>query len=372
MSTFVPAEVFPPGYFIQWELESRDWTQEDLAQIMGRPLQAINEIIKAKKKVTEETAKELELALGIDADWWLRTEALYRLHHDSKPAPKVISKRAALRRRAPVRHILNRHWIEPTDDHDELERRVMRFLSIESLEDKPRFAAAARQTVYGEPATPIQEAWLARVRQLAKTIPASRYSNEKLEAAIEQFYPLLMSPDESRHVPQLLADAGVRFVVVEQIPGLKVQAVCTWLSATEPIIGMSLVRDSIDNFWFGVRHECQHVLNGDGKEGAVIDNDMDRPDETSEQERLANAAAARFCVDQEALRNFVERKITIPSDLEIRNFARIQKRHPGIVAGQLRRHLNAYDRYTSMLAHVRHVVVTTATVDGFGITPAIN
>ena len=61
MGAFTPAEVFPPGYIIQDELEARGWTQEDLAAIMRRPLQAINEIIKAKKRVTEETG-----VLGVD------------------------------------------------------------------------------------------------------------------------------------------------------------------------------------------------------------------------------------------------------------------------------------------------------------------
>src|SRR5262245_41216118 len=180
MDSFVPAEVFPPGYIIQDELEAKGWTQEDLAEVMGRPLQAVNEIIKAKKRVTEETAKELEAALGIDAELWLRAEALYRLYHAEEPARAAIKRRAAIRKRVPLRHMLARSWILPTDDDTELERRVLQFLDISSLEAAPQFAAAARQTAYDEPPTPVQEAWLARVRQLARAIPASRYSDEKL------------------------------------------------------------------------------------------------------------------------------------------------------------------------------------------------
>ena len=39
----MPAEVFPPGDFIREELEERDWTQEDLATILGRSIRLVNE-----------------------------------------------------------------------------------------------------------------------------------------------------------------------------------------------------------------------------------------------------------------------------------------------------------------------------------------
>ena len=37
MSERRPAEVFPPGDFIKEELEAREWTQGDLAEILGDP-----------------------------------------------------------------------------------------------------------------------------------------------------------------------------------------------------------------------------------------------------------------------------------------------------------------------------------------------
>ena len=58
------AQVFPPGDFIREELDARGWTQRDLAEILGRPTQAINAIINAKKEVTPETAVALGAALG--------------------------------------------------------------------------------------------------------------------------------------------------------------------------------------------------------------------------------------------------------------------------------------------------------------------
>lgn len=69
----------PPGQLLEEELAARGMTQKDLAQQMGRPAQAINEIIRGKKALTAETALQLERVLGIPAYLWVRLEGEYRL-----------------------------------------------------------------------------------------------------------------------------------------------------------------------------------------------------------------------------------------------------------------------------------------------------
>jgi addiction module HigA family antidote len=72
-------EAFPPGEFIQDELDARGWTYAELAKVMGRPVRAINEIITAKTPITPRTALGLAKALGTSADVWLNLERAYRL-----------------------------------------------------------------------------------------------------------------------------------------------------------------------------------------------------------------------------------------------------------------------------------------------------
>jgi HTH-type transcriptional regulator / antitoxin HigA len=75
----MPAEVFPPGEFIRDELDARGWTQGDLAQIMGRPLRLVNELIAGKKQITPETARGLAKAFGDDdAMYWMNLDSAYR------------------------------------------------------------------------------------------------------------------------------------------------------------------------------------------------------------------------------------------------------------------------------------------------------
>ena len=50
-----PAVVPAPGRIIERELNERGWAQRDLAAILKRPPQAINEIVRGAKQITPET-----------------------------------------------------------------------------------------------------------------------------------------------------------------------------------------------------------------------------------------------------------------------------------------------------------------------------
>jgi HTH-type transcriptional regulator/antitoxin HigA len=82
-------EASPPGDHVREEIEYRGWTQGDLATIMGRPVQVINEIINGRKAITARTARELEAALGTSAQTWMNLETSYRLYQEGQADPEI-------------------------------------------------------------------------------------------------------------------------------------------------------------------------------------------------------------------------------------------------------------------------------------------
>jgi HTH-type transcriptional regulator/antitoxin HigA len=68
-----------PGETLAEEIAVRGMSQRALAEKMGRPLQAINEIILGKKQITAETALQLEDVLGAPAEFWMQLEVSYQL-----------------------------------------------------------------------------------------------------------------------------------------------------------------------------------------------------------------------------------------------------------------------------------------------------
>ena len=78
MTDRVPAEIFPPGEFIKEEIEARNWTQNDLAKILGLSLRLVSEIIAGKRAITPNTAKQLAAAFGTGAQLWMNLDRAYQ------------------------------------------------------------------------------------------------------------------------------------------------------------------------------------------------------------------------------------------------------------------------------------------------------
>ena len=102
MVTNRPAEVFSPGEFIREELEARGWTQGDLAEIMGRPIQVVNGIVLGKKIITPRTAQELAAAFGTSAEMWMNLQTAYSLSREFCPHDEIV-RRARLHELGPNR-----------------------------------------------------------------------------------------------------------------------------------------------------------------------------------------------------------------------------------------------------------------------------
>jgi len=83
-----------PGSLIREAMESRGWSQRDLAIILGRPLPAINEVIKGRRAISPEMAVSLAAAFGIDAARLLHMEADYRLSQLGHMEPRLSGARS--------------------------------------------------------------------------------------------------------------------------------------------------------------------------------------------------------------------------------------------------------------------------------------
>lgn len=368
MNARVPAEVFPPGEFLREELEARDWSQQELADILDRPPRLISELIAGKRAITPETAKGLADAFGTSPDYWMNLESQYQLSKVKVPNENV-ARKARLYGKFPVREMLRRGWVRASENVEVLEQRFSDFFGISGMDAEPQLFHNAKKTHVAAETTPTQLAWLFRVRAMANQQALPAYSRSKLLAALERLKALVLSPEEVRHVPRILAEAGVRLVFVEPLAGSKMDGACFWLDGCNPVIGMTLRFDRIDNFWFVLRHEIEHVIREDGKsEGqAIIDTDVgDSPDGLLECERLANAAGADFCVPTAELDSFVARLQPYFSEEKVLRFAQRIGVHPGLVVGQLQRRLGRHDFLRKYQVKVRAFVVPSADVDGWG------
>lgn len=370
MNTF--AEVFPPGEFLREELEVRNWTQTELAEIIGRPVRLINEIIAGKKAITPETAIQLGESLGTGAEVWMNLESQYQLSK-VRSADDLIARRAELYSRFPVREMVKRGWITASKNIDVLEQQFLEFFGLEQLDEPLTFCHAAKKTDAHTAASGLQLAWLRRARQVAGELVTGAYSESALRQALPRLALLRSAPEEARHVARILDECGVRFVIVEPIAGTKIDGACFWIDDDKPVVALTLRLDRIDNFWFVLRHELEHVLQRHGRDqGYILDQEIeaDSTDQVNEEERIANAAGAAFCVDQAEFNGFVARVAPFFKEDRVLLFAQRLGIHPGLVVGQLQRRLRRYDLFRKHQAKVRSFVTSAARTDGWGTVHA--
>lgn len=363
------SDVPHPGEFIKDELEARGWLQRDLAYILGVSEQAINPIMSGKRGISPEMALALSKAFDISPEYFMNLQKAYELS-TARAADPAIERRAFLQTRYPIREMIKRGWFAATEDVSLLEAQFMRFFRTNSLEEVPCLSHNAKKGGGYSETTPLQWAWLFRVRQIASEMVVPKYSEASLRAAIVQMPRLMVDPEEVRHVPRILAECGVRFLVVETLPKANIDGVCFWLEKS-PVVAMTCRFDRIDNFWFVLRHELEHLLNRDGQNDPLspkmVDMDLDvQVGDLPEEEVLANNVAAEFCAPQEAIESFFMRKYPYMSEKDTLGLARRLQRHPGIVVGQLQRRLGKYDWLAKYKAKIRTFLLSAAVADGWG------
>ena len=361
-----------PGQLITELLEKRGWSNRVLAMVLGLSDPIVSKMASDKRPVDAAMALALEEVFGVPAEKFVALQTQYDLAKariESRPDPKRLL-RAGIYGNLPVAEMINRGWVEVEDarDPEAVESALCRFFKVNRIEDAADFSFAAKKTDVGGSATPAQLAWLHRVKTIASEMLIGTYSPQKVDSAISKIATLRGHPEHMERIPRILAEAGIRFVIVEGLPGGKIDGVCFWLDDTTPVIGMSLRFDRIDNFLFVLRHELEHVRRRDGLRNPVIDVDLGRqPDEElEEQERLANEAAREFCVPKRDMDAFIARKAPYFAERDLIGFARALKVHPGLVAGQLQFRTGKFTHFRTHLAKVRDFVLPAAEVDGWG------
>jgi HTH-type transcriptional regulator/antitoxin HigA len=368
-------EAFAPGEYISEELEARGWTQLDLAEILGRPPQAVNEVIKGKRAITPDTARGLADAFGTSAQVWMNLQSAYDLSRLHQADSNLVARKARLYEFAPVGEMQKRGWIEKSSNFDVVESQVLRFFEKKNLDEPTQFLAAARKSTDGD-WTSSQRAWLMRARHLAKTVQVvGRFTAKAFQTALQALSLLKNDAEEIRKVPRVLSEAGIRFLIVAPLPQSKIDGACFWLSDREPVVVISFRYDRIDWFWHTLMHELGHVSNGDGRNAATLDvqlvgNDA-VGDDKPEIEKKADAFAVAFLVDQDELTDFIKRT-PVFSRLKIVGFAKRVDVNPGIVVGQLQhRRLVPYTNFRPLLTTVRNLIIGNALTDGWSAAAAI-
>lgn len=184
-------------------------------------------------------------------------------------------------------------------------------------------------------------AWRARVLTRAKEvinagIPAYDPINTEW---LHELPKLSVFPDGPLRAKQKLHEAGIILIAERQIPGLAIDG-AAFIEANVPVIGLTLRKDDIGNFWFSLLHEVGHVVLH--RLTGLANGFVDQFDASSvdEQEAEADAFASNMLIPEERWRKSTARIAKTAQPAE--KLAKELGINPAIVFGRIQKERNNY------------------------------
>jgi HTH-type transcriptional regulator / antitoxin HigA len=325
----------PPGEYLAEVLGAKRMSQAELARRTGRPVQAINEIIKGEKALTPETALQLERALSVPAHIWTGLESRYQLVRARQEEKKLIRKELPYLKKTPYKQLTELGCVSRTRDSERKIRELHRFYGVSSLDNLPETWAGApsfRRSPKWDASRYALAAWLRCAELQAQNIDTVPFDRSALRTALNDLRAMTrMSPRAfPGELANRLAAGGVALVLQPHFPKTYAQGATFWLGTEKAVLVLSLRGRWADVFWFSLFHEIGHLLLH--RKTTFID-DGDVSAERAELEREADRFAGETLIPSEELRAFVGK-----SDLStaaVRAFSESMGVAAGIVVGRL-------------------------------------
>jgi HTH-type transcriptional regulator/antitoxin HigA len=326
----------PPGEYLAEVISELGMNQAELAQRMGRPVQAISEIMSGGKAIVPETALQLERVTNVPAHIWTGLESQYRLLLARHQDEKHIEGQVALVADFPYKELAKLGWVGETRKVIERVRELCRFFGVDSLEQvravddyAPAFRAGA-----GRASGNALAAWLRMATLQAMQIETAPLDRRQLQTSIPELRKLTLAEPGifQPALKKLLASLGIALVIQPHLPKTYVHGATYWLTPEKAVIVMTIRGKWADVFWFSFFHELAHVLKHGKRETFLEDGKLKQ--ERAALEAEANAFAAEALIPSSNLAEFLATANL--SAGAIREFAEHIEVAPGIVTGRLR------------------------------------
>jgi len=330
---------FGPGYFIREEMELRDWTQEDLADVMGITPKHLNAILREKQPLTIEIARLLGEVFNTSAQYWINIDTGYRLWKEQDKTEKEMAAdlKGMIFERMPVNDMIKKRWLLPYAAIDELKEQVMDFWGMKSLDfshhDSNLLPCLTRKSeAYNQYNASYALTWYRKAYLVAEAKRPRPYDQQKLKSLYEELHSFTVRDGGINKFLKELKEAGVIFFVLPHLNKTYLDG-AAFFSGGNPVIVYTGRYRRIDNFWFTIAHEIAHIIKHiNDKTPFILDNFSNKERNRIEDE--ANELAARMLKHNE-ITEFLEPYLEYLSTIRIEECSARLEIHPAIIIGKL-------------------------------------
>ncbi|PSL25709.1 HigA family addiction module antitoxin [Dyadobacter jiangsuensis] len=325
-----------PGDTIVETLEYYKMSQAELAQRMGKTPSKINDIISGKEPITVTTALQLEKVLGIDAQFWLNRETLYREKLSRIVQEQTLDEYKGWLNFQPLRELKKYGYLKSEKADASMIEECLKFYGVASTNQwQSMYVDQYASTNFRKSSAHSAElasmaAWLriGEIEMQKLTLPA--YDKDAFKQALLEIRKLVKDHPENyaSQLQQVCHSVGVGVVFTISIPKAPISGAVRWLRGN-PLIQLTDRHKSNDHFWFTFYHESSHILLH-GKKDVFIE-DFEGVSLDNQKEEEADALANKLIFLEDIVPDFTG-KIT---ESEVRRVARKVNTHPAMVIGRL-------------------------------------
>jgi HTH-type transcriptional regulator/antitoxin HigA len=255
-----------PGEYLEEVIEEMGLNQAELARRMGRPPQAINEIIKGEKAITPDTSIQLEKVLGVPAHIWINLESEYQLVRANQLELEGSEKEVPLLADFPYLDLKKLNLVENTRNKVAKVQSLRRFFGVASLFNLVgvrQYAPAFRQVAKEETNHNALAAWLRAGTLLSQGQSSIPCNKDALRNKLDGIRALTLEVNPEVFLPELksiLNECGVCLVLIPCFPKTYTTGATFRGSQDEAIILMTMRGSYADIFWLSIFHELGHIL----------------------------------------------------------------------------------------------------------------
>lgn len=329
-SRMLERRVVDPLEAIRFRMEQQNLAPRDLMPYIGTRSN-VSEVLARKRPLTISMIRALHAGLGIPLKSLIQEPPIEVANTDPIPSD------------FPLRDMVKRGWLRDTEVARDPVAAIVNLLSPfkeQSLQVMFRKADHVRaiRTVNKHALL----AWSARVMTLASEVSVVDYNREIVTSNFLREVVLLSTADDSPiRVKEFLRAHGIILIVEPHLPRTHLDGAAMTTPSGNPVVGLSVRYDRIDNFWFCLMHELAHVMLHLG----TVDvpwfyDDLDADDRGDPLEREADELAGEILVPERAWRESPASGSLSP--LAAEQLARKLKIHPAIVAGKMRHTFKSY------------------------------
>lgn len=336
------ARIFPqslpnPLEAIKFRMEQAELKPADLVPYIGSRSR-VSEILSGKRQLTLEMIRALEAGLGIPAKVLIQKV-------DNNPDSKYERWDSRLIRLMGDRGYFGKKTLKSNSKTELLEN------FFASLGASLQPAALFRKTSYRSALLTDKDAllaWQVRVIQKADKIKISvKYKPGMIDLVFMRGL-IKLSSEENGPVKAIdyLKKVGIKFIIEPHLPKTYLDGAAILTKKDNPIIGLTLRHDRLDNFWFTLMHELSHVVRHyDGEFDSFFDEKLQDKNgvefSAEDKEKEADELAEEIILPKEKWE--ISPAKVIPSAMAAQSLANELGVHIAVIAGIIRfKHENYY------------------------------